>query len=618
MKVYLKRFWGWAMTLKDGLALIALLLFFVVLFRLMSGGPHPSDTRGGALLVNLDGALVEQVESADPKAIVLGDAPLMAQTRGSDVIHALRTAAKDSDIKAVVLNLDRFIGGGQVLLQDVAGALDEVRAAKKPVLAFATGYSDDSYLLAAHASEVWLDPMGAVLLTGPGGTRPYFKGLIDRLGVNVHVYRVGKFKSFVEPYLLTKQSDEARSAGQALVDSIWGDWKRHVASARPQANIAPLLADPSSAGKDLAKAAIALKLVDKLGTETAFAQRVATLTGADEDKGPDDFNRTSLAAYLQANPPKSRGEKIGIVTVAGAIVDGQAPSGSAGGDTIAALIHSAVADEDMKALVVRVDSPGGSAFASEKIRLAMADARAKKLPVIVSMGNVAASGGYWVAMGGDKVFAEPATITGSIGVFGIIPTFETTAARYGVTTDGVKTTALSGQPDIIGGTSPETDRLLQNGVEDIYGRFLSLVSVSRKLPIEKVNELAQGRVWDGGAARQLGLVDAFGSLDDAVAEAAKRAGIEADDVQRVSIEPQPGFLTQVLASLGVHSEAALPRDIVSKLALRERINLMAGFADAGQVLTGPAVQVRCLSCPPSLRPVAQPTSFLSLFDRFFS
>jgi protease IV len=616
--ILLKRIWRWAMTLKDGLALIALLLFFGILFKLMSGGPNPADMRGGALLVDLDGVLVEQVEEADPKALLLGEAPIMAQSRGRDVIHALRTAAKDDRIKVVVLNLDSFLGGGQVLLQDVAGALDEVRAAKKPVLAYATGYSDDSYLLAAHASEVWLDPMGAVLLTGPGGKRPYFKGLIDRFGVNVHVYRVGKFKSFVEPYILGEQSAEARSANQALIDSLWGDWKSHVARARPQANIAPLLADPTSGGKNLAQTAINLKLVDKLGTETAFGKRVAAISGADEDKGPGDFNRTSLSAYLSANPQKSSGEKIGIVTVAGTIVDGNAPSGMAGGDSISELIYGAIADDDLKALVVRVDSPGGSALASEKIRLALAEAKAKNLPVIVSMGNVAASGGYWVAMGGDKVFAEPATITGSIGVFGIIPSFENTAARYGVTTDGVRATPLSGQPDIIGGISPETDKVIQSGVEDIYSRFLTLVSTSRKLPIEKVTEIAQGRVWDGGSARQLGLVDAFGSLDDAVAEAAKRAGIEADDVQRVAIEAPPGFLNQLLASLGVRGDATLPKDIISKLALRERSKLMVGFSDAGQILAGPAVQVRCMSCPVTIRPVSQPATFLSFFDRFFS
>jgi protease IV len=611
----LKRIWNGAVALKDGLALIALLLFFGALFMLMAGGENPANLRGGALLVELDGALVEQIEDADPKALLLGDAPIMAQTRGSDVIHALRTAAKDSDIKAVALNLDSFIGGGQVLLQDVARALDEVRAAKKPVLAFATGYSDDSYLLAAHSSEVWLDPMGAVLLTGPGGSRPYFKGLVDRFGVNVHVYRVGKYKSFVEPYTRAQQSDEARAANQALVDSLWEDWKGDVAKARPQANLAPLLTDPAAAGKDLSKAALTLKLVDHLGDDTAFGKRVASLVGEDEDEGPGDYNHTTLSAYLDANPPSGSGEKIGIVTIAGNIVDGYAGGGTAGGDSISALLHQVAADDDFKALVVRVDSPGGSALASERIRLAMGEVRAKKLPIIVSMGNVAASGGYWVAMGGDKIYAEPATVTGSIGVFGIIPTFETTAARYGITSDGVKATPLSGQPDVLGGTSPETDRLFQAGVEDIYTRFLALVAANRKLPLEKVAELAQGRVWDGGSARQLGLIDAFGSLDDAVAEAAKRGGIAADDVRRVSVEPPSSFLSSLLSTIGIRAaRASQPKDILSKLAKRERLTLVAGFAEAGQVMSGPAVQIRCLSCPVQLRSIPAPRTGPTLLD----
>ncbi len=614
----LKRIWSWAVTLKDALALIALLLFFGALFMLMAGGENPANMRGGALLVELDGALVEQIEDADPKALLLGDAPIMAQTRGSDVIHALRTAAKDEGIKAVALNLDSFVGGGQVLIQDVARALDEVRAAKKPVLAFATGYSDDSYLLAAHSTEVWLDPMGAVLLTGPGGSRPYFKGLVDRFGVNIHVYRVGKYKSFVEPYTRAQQSDEARVANQALVDSLWEDWKADVAKARPQANLAPLLTDPAAAGKDLSKAALSLKLVDHLGDDTAFGKRIATLVGEDEDQGPGDFNRTTLSAYLDANPPSTNGEKVAIVTIAGNIVDGHASGGTAGGESISALLHQVASDDDIKALVVRVDSPGGSVLASEKIRLAIDEVRAKKLPVIISMGNVAASGGYWVAMAGDKIFAEPATVTGSIGVFGIIPTFEATAARYGVTSDGVKATPLSGQPDVLGGTSSETDRLLQTGVEDIYARFLALVASNRKLPLEKVAELAQGRVWDGGSARQLGLIDAFGSLDDAVAEAAKRAGIAPDDVRRLPIEPPAGFLSSLLSIFGIRAEGAVqPKDILSKLARRERLNLVAGFAEAGHVMSGPAVQIRCLSCPVQLRSIPSPQIANSLFDRIF-
>jgi protease-4 len=231
------------------------------------------------------------------------------------------------------------------------------------------------------------------------------------------------------------------------------------------------------------------------------------------------------------------------------------------------------------------------------------------------MGNVAASGGYWVAMGGDHIFAEPATITGSIGVFGLLPTFENTTARYGITHDGVRTTPLSGQPDILGGTTPELDRFIQAGIDSTYARFLNLVATNRKLPLAKVQEIAQGRVWDGGSARQLGLVDAFGSLDDAVAEAAKRAKIDPAKVRRVWLEREPDFLTSLLKGFGPPAASITHRDIVSRLAARQEAQLMAGFRDAGRVMAGPAIQVRCISCPAPISNMRRPALLNLLLNR---
>jgi protease IV len=596
----IKRIWRGAVTVKDALALLFLLLFFGALFFSLSSGPM-GEMRGGALFLDLDGVIVEQEESADPRSLLTGGGSTQGQLRASEIVRALNVAAADDDIKAVVLNLDGFMGGGQVSIADVGAALDKVRAAKKPVLAYALGYTDDGYLLASHASEIWLDPMGAVLVAGPGGSQPYFKGLADRFGVNVHTYRVGAFKSAIEPYTRTEQSDEAKQASQALYGSLWTEWQALVKKARPQADIAAITKDPGTLaqGKSLASLAQSLKLVDQLGDETSFGARVAKIVGGDDDKGQGDFNHTDLANYLMANPAKSGGTKIAQINIVGAIVDGEADPGTAGGDTISRLIRQAMEDEDVKALVVRVDSPGGSAMASEKIRLALAEARAKKLPVIISMANLAASGGYWVSMASDRIFAEPSTITGSIGVFGIFPTFEKALANYGVTSDGVKTTALSGQPDILAGTNPETDRLIQAGVEDIYRRFLSLVSENRKIPLEKVNQIAQGRVWDGGTARQLGLVDAFGSLDEAFADAAKRIGVEADDVERVTYEEQPSFLSSLLSSFGVAAkQPVVAHDVYTLQRYKAQGVAFRALADAEHILTGSAVQVRCIVCPP--------------------
>jgi protease-4 len=439
--------------------------------------------------------------------------------------------------------------------------------------------------------------MGAAAIAGPGGRQPYFKGLVDRFGVNVHVYRVGKYKSFVEPFTLTQQSAEARAANQALVDVIWADWQARVAKARPKAQLAAFIKDPLAgtvgSGASLADASLKAGMVDKLGDYTAFATRVAALAGEDEE-AQEGFRSSRIADYIKANPRSTSGEAIGIVHVSG----------------------EGLAKKNLKALVLRVDSPGGSALASEKIRLALMEAKKAGLPVVVSMGNVAASGGYWVAMTGDKIFAEPATITGSIGVFGIIPSFENTLGRYGITSDGVKTTPLSGQPDFIGGFTPETDRFVQTGVENIYTQFLKLVATSRKLPPEKVAEIAQGRVWDGGTARQLGLVDAFGSLDDAVAEAAKRAKIAPDNVRRVVLAPKPSYLSELLAGWG--TEKASRTDIVTRLLRQQQAAFLAGINDAASVMTGPAVQVRCLSCPPTVVAPASVSFFTQIKNRFFN
>lgn len=610
--------WKLLVGIKDGLVLAAMLVFFWGLYSLLSATQNPAGGKDGALLLAFEGSIVEQPVEADPLAMLAGATPAGREYRLAEVIHAIETAAKDEDIKTVVLDLDSFTGAGAVALDNIGEALDKVRAAKKPVLAYALGYYDDSYRLAAHASEVWLDPMGAALFAGPGGSRPYFKGLIDRLDVNVKVFRVGKFKSFVEPYTLAQQSPEAKAADQALVDTLWSNWQASVTRVRPKARIAAYAADPAAAAgrsTTLANAALAAGLVDRLGDRVTFGKRVMEIAGEDGSSGGGNFNHSTLEQYIAANPRPSGGAAIGIATVAGPIVDGEAGPGTAGGETISALIAEGLAKKNLKALILRVDSPGGSALASERIRIAVQQARSKGLPVIVSMGNVAASGGYWVAMGADKVFAEPNTITGSIGVFGVFPTFERTLSGYGVTSDGVRTTPLSGQPDLLGGTTPQTDALIQAGVEDIYSRFLALVSTSRKLPINRVSEIAQGRVWDGGTARQLGLVDAFGSLDDAVAEAARRAGLDPAKVHRVDLQPPPNFLASFFTP---SARATSPTDLFTRMVRRQQAFILAGLADAEAVLMGPAIQARCLQCPAEPRVQANPAILSTIQSKVIS
>jgi protease-4 len=615
----LRGFWKLLVAIKDGLVLLLMLLFFGGLFAGLSSSGDPRAPATGVMTIALDGALVEQPSDPDAVAALAGSGPISREYRLRDVTRAIDGAATDGGVKGLVLDLDRFTGGGQAALATVGEALDRVRRAGKPVLVYATGYTDDSYLLAAHASEVWLNPTGAVLLTGRGGSRLYYKGLLDRIGVTPKVYRVGEFKSAVEPFTRTDQSAPARAANQALADSLWATWMQDVGQARPKAQLAAYVARPEEAANatngDMAGAAIRAALVDRLGDRIAFGRRVAQATGVPigTDKLPGSYQDIPFAAWIAAHAEKSTGTPIGVVTVAGPIVDGKAGPGTAAGTTIADLILAELAKGRIKALVVRVDSPGGSVNASEQIRQAILEAQRQKLPVVVSMGNVAASGGYWVSTPATRIFAEPSTITGSIGVFGIIPTFQQTLAKVGLSADGVATTPLSGQPDIYRGTNPAFDRLMQLGIEDIYRRFTGLVAASRKLSVARVDQIGQGRVWAGGTARQIGLVDQFGGLDDAVAYAARAANLDPGKTYPLFIEREPNPFKKLLAETfrsGSGEESRVATDPWSRLAGSPQQALAQALGDARRIADGPAIQVRCLECPADV--AAAPTADISL------
>jgi protease-4 len=597
--------WRILVAIKDGLVLLLLLGFFGLLYAALSWSPKPArSVSSGALLLKLDGSIVEQPAEVNPMALLSGSGDRTREYGLADIVAALDAAKDDAKVKAVVLNLDGFVGGGQVALARVGKALDAVRAAKKPVLTFATIYSDDGYQLAAHASESWVNPLGGVAIMGRGGSGLYYKGLIDRLGVNTHVYRVGTYKSFVEPFTRTGQSPEAREANQALANALWEDWQQEVAKARPRAKLAAYVADPAAAaegaGGDLAKAALNAGLVDRLGDEAAFGARVAQLAGEAPDESAAAFATIDLKNYMKAHKPADGGN-IGVLTIAGDIVDGEAGPGTAAGDTISKLLRKALAEKDLKALVVRVDSPGGSVMASEKIRSAILEAKADGLPIVVSMGNVAASGGYWVSTPASVIFAEPDTITGSIGVFGILPSFEGTLAKIGVTTDGVKTTPLSGQPDVMAGTSPEFDRIMQLGIEDVYGRFIGLVAQARRKTPAQIDAIAQGRVWDGGTARQIGLVDRFGGLEDAIAEAAKLAKIDPGKAKPYRIAKEPDKFAEFIQSMmeredGEDAGAPNGSDMLARQAAVQRRWALQALSDVRALVSGAGVRADCLEC----------------------
>jgi len=593
--------WKLLVGIKDALVLMAMLLFFGALFGALAARPGGSSNRQGALLLKLDGPIVEQPSEPGTLASLSGS-PTNPEYRLRDLVRALDKAKGDSDVKVVVLDLDSFGGGYPAAVNEVADAIRRVRDAGKPVLAYATAYTDSGYRLAANASEIWVNPMGGSLFMGPGGSQLYYKGLIDKLGVTAHVYRVGKYKSFVEPYTRDSASPEAKEEVVKLYQVLFAQWQESIAKARPKAKITPFLTQPdkviTAAQGNVAQANLDAGLVDKLGTRLDFNKRVAGIAGVDSGKAAGTFNTIAYDGYVSRNPLPTGGAAVGVLTVAGDIVDGKSSAGSAGGDTVAKLLLDGLAKKNLKALVVRVDSPGGSALASETMRRAIQEAKAQKLPVVVSMGSVAASGGYWVSTAGDRIFAEPTTITGSIGIFGIIATFENTLKKIGITTDGVKTTPISGQPDIYAGTNAETDAIFQAGIENGYRQFITRVANARHLTLQRVDEIGQGRVWDGGTARQIGLVDQFGGLDDAVAAAAKLAGLKSDGYHAEYLEKQPSALSKLIAQFtrddGDDSKSG--GDAFTRIAAQHRAAFAQALGDVKRIGTGAAIQARCLEC----------------------
>ena len=607
---FVRAIWKLLVGIKDALVLLFMLLFFGMIYAGLSAKPAP--VRDGVLDLDLKGSLVEQPARRD-WADVAGGGRLQ-EFRLRDLVAALDAAKDDGRVKAVALDLDGFIGGGQTAIGDLADAVRRVRAAGKPVIAYSTGYTNDGYQLASAASEIWLNPLGAVAIAGPGGSNLYYKGLLDKLGVTANVYRVGTYKAAVEPFIRNDMSPEAKQNALALDQAQLETWRQSVRQARPKANVDLFLQDMNgavtAAGGDMAKAAVAAGLVDKIGDQQAFEARLAQL-GGENNKNVAGYNRIKLGSYVADKVERNPHGPIGVVTIAGLIVDGNAGLGRAGGDTIANEIEDGL-DKGVKALVVRIDSPGGSVLASERIRQALLDAKAQKVPVVVSMGSVAASGGYWVATPADYIYAEPSTITGSIGVFGVLPSFQGTLQKLGVGADGVKTTPLSGAPALLKGPSPEVNQLLQTGVNAMYARFVGIVAQARHKSPAEIDRIAQGRVWDGGSAHQLGLVDGFGGVDEAIAKAAQLAGLGNERGVRY-LEPPRSFRDQLIETIASEedTDGAAPQDAFALLAGQPQRQLASALAEMRSILSGPSIQARCLECP-AVAPARLGKSDLSL------
>ena len=550
------------------LNLVFLAILLVVIVGLVKSGPSALADKT-ALVLNIDGTIGEQKAGTLRSTAldqVRGDSQQKIQLR--DVIAVLDTAAADPKIVSLVLILDDMQGTGFSTLREMAAAIDRFKASGKKVVAWGSGYDQRQYYVAVHASEVYLHPLGTVYVDGFGRLRNYYKDALDKIGVTVNLIRVGTYKSAAEPYIANAPSPAATEADQALYESLWKTWTDAVEKERkfaPGTVMRAIDEAPqrlAAAGGDAARLALSEKQVD--GLKTRDELRALMIERGAKDDDDNTFRQISFDDYLSRIRPQLTGDAIGVVVAEGEIVDGSAPAGTIGGLSTANLIRKARENKDVKALVLRVNSPGGSVFGSELVRRELEVTRAAGKPVVVSMGDVAASGGYWISTASDEIFADPATITGSIGVFALLPSADQTLEKLGVHAAGTGTTWLTNAGDPRRPLDPRLAELIQRSVDHTYLDFTTKVAAARKTTPEKIDVVAQGRVWTGVQAKERGLVDTLGQFGDALKSAARRAKL-GDKPRVLYIEREPGAFARFVAMLSARVSAGFGAEIDARM-----------------------------------------------------
>ena len=548
--------WRGLDVLRRFLHLIVLLVVFGFVIGALRGSV-PTIPPKAALLLAPEGEIVEQ-SSGDPLQRAFQEARGQghAETLLWDLTDSIRAAAKDRRIPVVAIDLEKLDGAGQPTLEELARALHEFRAAGKKVIAYGNEMTQERYYLAAQADEIYLDPMGFVLLDGYARYRMFFKEALDKLGVDINVFRVGAYKSAVEEFTRTDMSPEDKLETNAYLSALWTTYQASVTRARklPADALAKYVATLSksvpAAGGNAAEVALEAGLVTGIKTRLEVEKRLIDLVGQDDTTG--SFKSVSTydyarVAHADMKVRASGKPRVGVIVASGEILDGDQPPGTVGGDSTARLIRQARLDRNIHAVVLRVNSPGGSVMASEEIYRELLALRAAGKPVIVSMSTLAASGGYYISAPADEIWSSPATLTGSIGIFAIIPTIDKTLGKVGVTVDGVGTTPLAGQLRIDRPLGDEARVLLQSQIGRGYEEFLSRVSTGRKKTREQIDAIAQGRVWAGVDAKRLGLVDQLGSFDEAVRSAARRAKLT--DYELEFVEPELSLAQELVLQL---------------------------------------------------------------------
>lgn len=605
----IKSFWKFIQKLQSFVGTLFFLVILVILTSWISGSlffdssDDKNASRNAALIIDLRGTIVEQESfSSDPyQQILAGD--ISANSRLRDVTKAIELAAEDENIKAIVLDFNRFSGAAPSKLHYIGDKLIEFKKSGKKVISYGSLYDQSAYLLASFSDEIYMHPQGAALLYGYGGFQNYYFDFLEKIKAEVQLFRVGKYKAAMEPFIRSDMSEEAKEASLELYSGLWDAYLQQISMQRgiDEQVIRQSIDNADSLvvdlGGDLGQVALQNSLVDGLKTRAEWVEYMQKMVG--KGQGGSEINQIRFMDYLgtkfDVSDLEMANNVVAIVYATGTIMDGTMPQGTVGGDTLSKQLREARLDDKVKAVVLRVDSPGGSAFASELIRQEILLLKKAGKPVVASMASMAASGGYWISANADEIWASPTTITGSIGIFGAIPNLEGTLASIGITTDGVGTTPLIAA----GVNKPLPDKLktiIQSNIENGYDRFLSIVAEGRNMTVEQVDEIAQGRVWSGQRAQELGLVDKLGNIDQAVKSAVVLANL--DDYKVVHWEDEIPFEIQFISKLldqnGELAQRALNRTkspeqlLLAKIT--DKLSLFNKMNDPGHAY------VLCVSC----------------------
>ncbi|MDO3388797.1 signal peptide peptidase SppA [Gilvimarinus sp. SDUM040013] len=590
--------WGALTWLRRALANIILLVIIVVIVVAIS--KHETDMLPDSFALYLapSGFLVDERQPVAPLAALSGTNQYESETLVTDVVNAIDQARADSRVSHIVLDLNHLLGGGLSKLHEIGLALQTFKDSGKQIIAISDQYSQSQYYLASHADNIYLHDMGHVMLTGFGSYRTYYKDAIDTLGLNFHIFRAGQFKDAVEPYIRNDMSDASREHNSQWINHLWDLYTSRIETQRslPVGAVDNLIRNTqqqlTDAQGDPAQMALAAGLVDQVSSRQQIRAELIDQFGYDHNA--DSFKSVNWYRYLHHQQPLPLPGKtyIGVINATGTIYDGEQPPGTVGSETFVKLLRQARDDSDIKALVVRIDSPGGSAFASEVIRSEIQMVRDSGIPVLVSMGSVAASGGYWIATSADEIWALPSTITGSIGVYSIIPTLNESLKKLGIHTDGIGTTPLAGAMNPALPMSEKAAFVLQSTVDGTYRRFLKTVANARDLTQAQVDQIGQGRVWSGAKAFEIGLVDKLGTLDDTIKAAAEYAELKQWDVKTIerALTPFEQFMQQLS-----NVTMPLPESVQQSLSTLESFSQAAGISPALS-LEANTVYAQCLDC----------------------